>query len=68
MKALSTEQNMEPLLLTFCPHLCSTAQAWAEHVLSTKTLQHSDTENGENIYYFYSSVPKKLTGKSRHNH
>ncbi|XP_027021040.1 Golgi-associated plant pathogenesis-related protein 1 isoform X2 [Tachysurus fulvidraco] len=42
--------------------LCTSAQAWADHLLSIKTLQHSDTNKGENIYYFQSSAPKKLTG------
>ncbi|XP_036383727.1 Golgi-associated plant pathogenesis-related protein 1-like isoform X1 [Megalops cyprinoides] len=49
--------------LTMSRDLCSSAQAWANHLLSIKTLQHSDTKNGENLYYAWSSGPKKLTGK-----
>ncbi|XP_060766785.1 Golgi-associated plant pathogenesis-related protein 1 isoform X2 [Neoarius graeffei] len=49
--------------LTLSDDLCSSAQAWADHLLSTKCLQHSNTNNGENLYYFQSSVPKKLTGE-----
>lgn len=52
--------------LSYSDDLCSSAQAWADHLLSANTLGHSDTEDGENVYYFQSSVPKKLTGKSRH--
>ncbi|XP_029109052.1 GLI pathogenesis-related 2 isoform X2 [Scleropages formosus] len=43
--------------------LCSSAQAWADRLLSMRTLQHSNTENGENLFYTQSSVPKKVTGK-----
>nr|XP_015222030.1 PREDICTED: uncharacterized protein LOC102697771 [Lepisosteus oculatus] len=49
--------------LTLSRELSKTAQAWADHLLSIKTLQHSETENGENVYYAWSSAPKKLTGK-----
>ncbi|XP_017340225.3 Golgi-associated plant pathogenesis-related protein 1 [Ictalurus punctatus] len=49
--------------LTISQDLCSSAQAWADQLLSTKALQHSDTDNGENLYYFQSSAPKKLTGE-----
>lgn len=51
--------------MTISQDLCSSAQAWADQLLSTKALQHSDTDNGENLYYFQSSAPKKLTGKSK---
>lgn len=50
--------------LSMSKDLCTSAQAWADHLLSIKTLQHSDTNKGENLYYFQSSAPKKLTGKS----
>ncbi|XP_073668199.1 uncharacterized protein [Paramisgurnus dabryanus] len=43
--------------------LCKSAQQWADHILSTKTLGHSDTDNGENVYYAFSSNPKPQTGK-----
>ncbi|XP_069039377.1 GLI pathogenesis-related 2 isoform X2 [Lepisosteus oculatus] len=49
--------------LTLSRELSKTAQAWADHLLSIKTLQHSETKNGENVYYAWSSAPKKLTGK-----
>ncbi|KAJ8346421.1 hypothetical protein SKAU_G00278220 [Synaphobranchus kaupii] len=43
--------------------LCKSAQSWAEHLLSIKTLKHSNTSNGENLYYAWSSAQKSLTGK-----
>ncbi|XP_046715760.1 protein PRY1-like [Silurus meridionalis] len=49
--------------VTISQDLCSSAQAWADHLLSTKALQHSKTNNGENLYYFRSSAPKALTGE-----
>ncbi|KAF5900736.1 Golgi-associated plant pathogenesis-related protein 1-like, partial [Clarias magur] len=49
--------------LTISQDLCSSAQTWADHLLSKKTLQHSKSDNGENLYYFQSSSPKKLTGE-----
>lgn len=49
--------------LTMSQDLCSSAQAWAAHLLSTKALQHSNSGKGENLYYYMSSAPKKLTGK-----
>ncbi|TRY83204.1 hypothetical protein DNTS_035115 [Danionella cerebrum] len=42
--------------------LCHSAQQWAEHLLSIKTLQHSNKGYGENLYYSWSSANKKLTG------
>ncbi|XP_061116870.1 Golgi-associated plant pathogenesis-related protein 1-like [Conger conger] len=49
--------------LTLSRELCTSAQAWADHLLSIKGLQHSDTKNGENLYYSWSSGPKTLNGK-----
>ncbi|KAJ8388814.1 hypothetical protein AAFF_G00130470 [Aldrovandia affinis] len=49
--------------LTLSRDLCDSAQSWADHLLSIKTLEHSDTKNGENLYYAWSSGPKNLTGK-----
>ncbi|XP_051513491.1 Golgi-associated plant pathogenesis-related protein 1, partial [Myxocyprinus asiaticus] len=49
--------------LTISDELCSSAQEWADHLLSIKTLKHSDTKNGENVYYSFSSATKQLTGK-----
>uniref|UniRef100_A0AAR2M5Q2 SCP domain-containing protein n=1 Tax=Pygocentrus nattereri TaxID=42514 RepID=A0AAR2M5Q2_PYGNA len=48
--------------LTINHDLCRSAQAWAENLLSIKTLKHSKADYGENLYYTWSSVPKTLTG------
>ncbi|XDV20664.1 hypothetical protein PO909_025956, partial [Leuciscus waleckii] len=48
---------------TINKNLCSSAQAWAEHLLSIKTLKHSNKDYGENLYYAWSSATKKLTGR-----
>uniref|UniRef100_A0A667Y697 SCP domain-containing protein n=1 Tax=Myripristis murdjan TaxID=586833 RepID=A0A667Y697_9TELE len=37
--------------LTFSDDLNTTAQKWADHLLSIKKLQHSNGNVGENIYY-----------------
>ncbi|XP_067825624.1 GLI pathogenesis-related 2 [Heptranchias perlo] len=39
------------------------AQKWAEHLIDINTLQHSDTEYGENLWYKWSSNTKLPTGK-----
>ncbi|KAK6316362.1 hypothetical protein J4Q44_G00138860 [Coregonus suidteri] len=44
--------------------LCNSAQKWADHLLSMKSLKHSSTNHGENLYYAYSSTPKKPDGKA----
>uniref|UniRef100_A0AAR2LV89 SCP domain-containing protein n=1 Tax=Pygocentrus nattereri TaxID=42514 RepID=A0AAR2LV89_PYGNA len=49
--------------LTINRDLCHSAQAWAEHLLSIKTLKHSKADYGENLYYTWSSMPKTLKGK-----
>ncbi|KAG1934588.1 ancylostoma secreted protein [Pimephales promelas] len=49
--------------LVFNEDLCKTAQLWAEHMLSENTLEHSDTKDGENVYYAFSSDKKTPTGK-----
>ncbi|XP_035247704.1 Golgi-associated plant pathogenesis-related protein 1-like [Anguilla anguilla] len=49
--------------LTLSRDLCKSAQSWADHLLSVKKMEHSETDEGENIYYAWSSAPKKLTGK-----
>ncbi|XP_062405364.1 Golgi-associated plant pathogenesis-related protein 1 [Sardina pilchardus] len=55
--------------LTMSDDLCASAQAWADHLESINknssmmSLQHSDTKNGENLYFSSSSAPIKLTGK-----
>ncbi|KAM9324102.1 uncharacterized protein PAF06_000100 [Gastrophryne carolinensis] len=52
--------NSPPLTLN--QELCKSAQEWANHLLSIRALQHSDTELGENLYYKSSSNPRDLTG------
>uniref|UniRef100_A0A8C2G5B2 Im:7150988 n=1 Tax=Cyprinus carpio TaxID=7962 RepID=A0A8C2G5B2_CYPCA len=44
--------------LRYSDELCSAAQKWADHLLSIRSLAHSDTENGENVFYSSSSVKK----------
>ncbi|XP_023696397.1 Golgi-associated plant pathogenesis-related protein 1 [Paramormyrops kingsleyae] len=48
--------------LTMSAKLCSSAQKWADHLLTTKNLQHSNTNYGENLYYSWSSAQKELSG------
>uniref|UniRef100_A0A8C1TP54 GLI pathogenesis-related 2 n=1 Tax=Cyprinus carpio TaxID=7962 RepID=A0A8C1TP54_CYPCA len=48
--------------LTINKNLCRSSQEWAEHLLSIRTLMHSNGEYGENVYYAWSSANKKLTG------
>uniref|UniRef100_A0A3B1J027 SCP domain-containing protein n=1 Tax=Astyanax mexicanus TaxID=7994 RepID=A0A3B1J027_ASTMX len=49
--------------LTISQDLSRSAKKWAEHLLSNKTLQHSNREYGENLYYAFSSGGKSLTGR-----
>ncbi|KAG8447382.1 hypothetical protein GDO86_014740, partial [Hymenochirus boettgeri] len=42
--------------------LCQSAQEWANHLLSIRTLKHSRGDTGENLYYKYSSSTKELPG------
>nr|DBA21336.1 TPA: hypothetical protein GDO54_017993 [Pyxicephalus adspersus] len=42
--------------------LCKSAQKWADHLLSIRSLQHSNTDLGENLYYKSSSNPRDLPG------
>uniref|UniRef100_A0A8C7WRH7 SCP domain-containing protein n=1 Tax=Oryzias sinensis TaxID=183150 RepID=A0A8C7WRH7_9TELE len=37
--------------LTYNKELCDEAQKWADECLKTRTLGHSDTKDGENVYY-----------------
>uniref|UniRef100_A0A8C1QA78 GLI pathogenesis-related 2 n=1 Tax=Cyprinus carpio TaxID=7962 RepID=A0A8C1QA78_CYPCA len=53
--------------LTINKNLCRTAQAWADHLLSIRTLKHSNKDYGENLYYAWSSATKKLTDISDYN-
>ncbi|XP_067294770.1 GLI pathogenesis-related 2 isoform X1 [Pseudorasbora parva] len=49
--------------LTINKNLCRSSQDWAKHLLSIRTLKHSNGDHGENIYYAWSSANKKLTGR-----
>ncbi|KAK7140887.1 hypothetical protein R3I93_015127 [Phoxinus phoxinus] len=49
--------------LVFSEDLCKAAQLWADHMLSKNTLAHSDTDDGENVFYSSSSVQNTPTGK-----
>lgn len=48
--------------MTLSNELTASAQKWADHLLSSGALQHSNTEDGENIYNMSSSAAIKLTG------
>ncbi|XP_069465934.1 uncharacterized protein [Ambystoma mexicanum] len=43
--------------------LCRSAQEWAENLKSIRALQHSGTEDGENLFYKYSSSSRDMPGK-----
>ncbi|XP_066436116.1 uncharacterized protein [Eleutherodactylus coqui] len=43
--------------------LCRSAQTWADHLLSIRTLKHSGSDHGENLYYKYSSSTRELPGQ-----
>ncbi|XP_029468794.1 uncharacterized protein LOC115097266 isoform X2 [Rhinatrema bivittatum] len=43
--------------------LCKSAQKWADHLLSIQTLQHSGTDQGENLFYKYSSSAREMPGQ-----
>nr|XP_033817962.1 uncharacterized protein LOC117368424 [Geotrypetes seraphini] len=43
--------------------LCQSAQKWAKHLLSIRTLQHSGTDHGENLFYKYSSSAREMSGQ-----
>ncbi|XP_077417145.1 GLI pathogenesis-related 2 [Vanacampus margaritifer] len=49
--------------MTLNSELNVTAQRWADRLLALGVAQHSGGDDGENIYYKWSSVPIKLTGK-----
>lgn len=50
--------------LTINKNLCRSSQEWAKHLLSIRTLKHSNGDYGENVYYAWSSANKNLTGQS----
>lgn len=43
--------------------LCRESQEWANHLLSLRALQHSDTSYGENIWFKWSSDKTDATGE-----
>ncbi len=49
--------------LAYSDELCSAAQKWADHMLSEKSMGHSDTKDGENVFYSFSSKKKTPEGK-----
>ncbi|XP_071759653.1 Golgi-associated plant pathogenesis-related protein 1-like isoform X1 [Centroberyx gerrardi] len=49
--------------MTLSSDLSTSAQKWANHLLSINSLAHSETKDGENIYFASSSAPMTLTGK-----
>ncbi|KAG5272101.1 hypothetical protein AALO_G00161670 [Alosa alosa] len=49
--------------LTLNKDLSRSAQKWAEYLLASKKMQHSQADYGENLYYAWSSAPKQLKGK-----
>ncbi|XP_051513474.1 uncharacterized protein glipr2 isoform X2 [Myxocyprinus asiaticus] len=59
--ALRKQHGAPPL--TINKNLCRSSQAWAEHLLSIRTLKHSNKDYGENLYYAWASATKKLTGR-----
>lgn len=44
------------------PKLSAEAQKWAEHLVTIKSLRHSDAKYGENIWYKWSSNKVPPTG------
>lgn len=49
--------------MTLNNELSVSAQKWADYLLSKRTLVHSSTDDGENIYNMSSSATLKLTGE-----
>ncbi|KAJ4942357.1 hypothetical protein JOQ06_012223 [Pogonophryne albipinna] len=49
--------------MTFNSEMCASAQKWADHLLSIGGMKHSETKDGENIYYMSSSAGSNPTGK-----
>ncbi|XP_077378777.1 GLI pathogenesis-related 2 [Festucalex cinctus] len=49
--------------MTLNSELNAAAQRWADRLLALGVAQHSGGDDGENIYYMWSSAPIKLTGK-----
>ena len=51
--------------LSLSGDLNASAQRWADHLLSIGSMQHSNTDDGENIYFASSSARINLTGRVR---
>uniref|UniRef100_A0A3P8T9Z9 Im:7150988 n=1 Tax=Amphiprion percula TaxID=161767 RepID=A0A3P8T9Z9_AMPPE len=45
--------------LTYNSELNAAAQKWADHMLAKRSLGHSDTQDGENVFYMSSSQGKE---------
>uniref|UniRef100_A0A8C5R882 SCP domain-containing protein n=1 Tax=Leptobrachium leishanense TaxID=445787 RepID=A0A8C5R882_9ANUR len=56
--AYRKQHGAPPLRLS--RELCQSAQKWADHLLSLRSLKHSGTDHGENLFYKYSSSTKEL--------
>ncbi|XP_060893396.1 Golgi-associated plant pathogenesis-related protein 1-like isoform X2 [Labrus mixtus] len=50
-------------LIKYNSDMNETAQKWANHLLAEGVFEHSQTNDGENIYNMFSSATIKLTGK-----
>ncbi|XP_072908191.1 GLI pathogenesis-related 2 isoform X2 [Hemitrygon akajei] len=59
--SLRAQHQSPPLQVN--PELSIQAQKWAEHLANIKTLKHSDTQYGENLWYKWSSNKALPTGK-----
>ncbi|XP_061527132.1 Golgi-associated plant pathogenesis-related protein 1-like [Phycodurus eques] len=59
--AYRAQHNTPPMTLN--NELNAAAHEWAHRLLTLGAAQHSDSNDGENIYFKWSSVPIKLTGK-----
>ncbi|XP_041793673.1 Golgi-associated plant pathogenesis-related protein 1-like [Chelmon rostratus] len=55
------KHNAPPMTLS--SELNATAQRWADHLLASNSMGHSNTDDGENVYNMFSSATIKLTGK-----
>ncbi|XP_022075746.2 Golgi-associated plant pathogenesis-related protein 1-like isoform X2 [Acanthochromis polyacanthus] len=49
--------------LKYNSELNAAAQKWAEYLVTKGDLDHSKTEDGENVFFMSSSKPIKATGK-----
>ncbi|XP_078406547.1 GLI pathogenesis-related 2 isoform X3 [Cetorhinus maximus] len=55
------KHGVEPLTLN--PEISKKAEKWAKHLVSSRTLQHSDTPYGENIWCQQGHSSLQVTGK-----